>query len=330
MWPLWCNPRSLLSKQPLSRRAGLRYSTFAQLERDPQQSVPSTLQPQNLRPADFRSSLPHPFHKFYQKPASHPRELTLGWRHRGSNMAWTSANPPDACRGFLYCHAPRHVSPLAWSVRFRLTPDFGYTSTVSPQTAFAAGSDLQTPGVDGIPWSVPVWWLSKRPNLRWYSELLRADGAQIPHGKWQAAKTLVEEDVILYALGQPLLFEFHMPTIRVHILRHDGSPLVARLEPGYFDWTSKTYGIPYSGMGIMTVERRADGVLVSHLQKIISLTQEYHNPNIELPVEGAMRPLEFGPVLYKEATKRTKRKYIDGYKVVQSVLSALPHVSDIE
>ncbi|KAJ7603399.1 hypothetical protein DFH06DRAFT_1329299 [Mycena polygramma] len=246
-------------------------------------------------------------------------------------MAWTPANPPDACRGFLYCHAPSPVSPLVWSVRFRLTPDFDPASTVSPQAAFAAGSDLQTPGADGFPWSVPVWWLLKRPNLRRYSDLLRADGAQIPYGKWQAGKTLVEEDVILYALGQPLLFEFHMPTIRVNMLRHTpGPPLVARLEPGYFDWTSKTYGAPYSGMGIMTVERRADGLLVSHLRKILSLTQEYNNPNVEPPVEGVTRPLEFGPVLFKEATKRTDRKYIDGNKVVQHVLSALPHVSDIE
>ncbi|KAJ7667460.1 hypothetical protein DFH06DRAFT_218828 [Mycena polygramma] len=305
-----------------------------------QHEPPSTLRPRRLLPTDFCASLPPGFHRFYQSPTRQNPEVTLGRRHRGCNIAWTAAEPPEKCKGFLYCHTPFSVPHLVWSIRFRLTPD-DYdpsSTTVSPQSAFAAGTDLQTPGAEGLPWSVPLWKLIRKSELARYRDLLRTDlGASIPD-KWVKGKLVLEEDTVLYALGQPLLVEFHMPNLRVHMLRiGGGAPLVARLDVGYFDWAAKTQRAPYRGMGIMTVEKLADKQFGVRLQKILALTKVYPNVkelytngNIEKPVEGVTRLLEFRPVLFREAEKATHPRYIGSKQVVAYHLSALPHFSEVE
>jgi hypothetical protein len=80
----------------------------------------------------------------------------------------------------------------------------------------------------------------------------------------------------------------------------------------------------------MTLERLADGTLGTRLLKIISLRQQYVNGNVAPPVEGAIRRLQFAPILFKEATKPTDKKYISMLRTVAQAFSKLPHISEID
>ncbi|KAJ6554574.1 hypothetical protein B0H19DRAFT_1071943 [Mycena capillaripes] len=319
----------LLFKNPLqlppTTFTGLRY--FSVKHERPR--MISSLRPDKLRPTDFQESLPNVFHRFYQKPTPQSRNTHLGLRHRGSCIDWVPAAPPERCTGFLYYHAPYPASSLVGSMRFRLTPKFDPASAVSPQAAFAAGSDLQTPGADGMPWSVPLWRLIKRADVRPFLDVLPADGMAVPD-KWPPGKGLTEDSLLIYALGQPFLVEFHMATLRVHINSPSPGLVCARIEPGFFDWTLKTFRQPYAGMGIMSLERLANGTVGLHLQKILSLKQDHVNQSIAKPVEGAIRPLELRPVLFKEATKPTDRRYIGQKDWLNQIFNKLPHVSEMD
>lgn len=273
------------------------------------------------------------------------RDRHLGLQHRGSFIHWVLTAPPERCRGFLYYHAPRPASEFAGSVRFRLTPEFDPTSPVSPQAAFAAGSDLQIPGADGMPWSVPLWRLLKPVDVRPFLEVLPADGIKLPQ-KMPPGKELTKDSVLIYALGQPFLVEFHMPTLRVHLDSPSPGMICARIEPGFFDWTSKSFRQPYrgaclgrpsfrtfllfEGTGIMSVERLPTGTLGVRLRKILSLAQAHVNLDIPEPVEGAIHPLKLRPVLFKEATKPTDRKYIGQTDFLRHIFHRLPHVSEMD
>ncbi|KAF8192645.1 hypothetical protein K438DRAFT_1762000 [Mycena galopus ATCC 62051] len=288
----------------------------------------STLLPEKLQSTDILETLPHAFRQYYQKPIAQDPAISLSMRHRGSSINWTPSVPPNLCRGFLYYHAPQPASRLAASVRFRLTPGFDPASPVSPQAAFAAGSDLQVPDADGLPWSVPFWTVARARRLRNYADLLRADGVEVfdPPGN---TADLTETTVALYALGLPFLVEFHMATLRVHlVMPHPMTPLCARIDPGFFDWTSKAFRQPYQGMGIMTLER-PEGTLGLRMQKILSFSQNHPTSVIAPPVEGEIRPLNVSPVLFKEATKPTSSKYIGAQKQVSSAFNKLLHVSEM-
>ncbi|KAF8217725.1 hypothetical protein K438DRAFT_8244 [Mycena galopus ATCC 62051] len=304
-------------------------------------STLSTLLPEKLQAADLLENLPHAFHKYYQKPIAQNPEVSLRMRHRGSNIAWTPSPLPNLCRGFLYCHAPQPASPLAASVRFRLTPGFDPASSVSPQAAFAAGSDLQVPDADGLPWSVPMWTLARTRRLNDYSDLLRADGVQVLDPPGKSAEDLTETSVALYALGQPFLVEFHMATLRVYLfMSQPVPPLRGRLELGFFDATSKEFRQPHRGMAIMTLERLEGqsasrlpvvdaGAVGLRVQKILSVSQEHPSSEIAPPVEGEIRPLKIAPVLFKEATKPTDPKYKGAQTHLSWVVKRMPHVSEM-
>ncbi|KAJ7270726.1 hypothetical protein B0H12DRAFT_778558 [Mycena haematopus] len=291
----------------------------------------STLLPEKLRPTDVLETLPQAFSKYYQTPVPQKPEISLAHQHRGSCITWNASTPPNPCRGFLYYHAPRPASFLAGSVRFRLTPGFDAASSVSLQAAFAAGSDLQIPGADGLPWTVPVWIVAKTPSLIPYRNILHTDGVKTFDPKWKAmAKAdLTETSVALYALGQPFLVEFHMAFLRVYLFQpFPAPPLCGRIEVGFFDWTSPTFRQPYSGMAIMTLER-LEGTIGIRLQKILSLSQRYVNDKIARPVEGETRLIQVAPVLFKEATKRTSPKYLGPERYLRQEILKLPHVSEM-
>lgn len=80
----------------------------------------------------------------------------------------------------------------------------------------------------------------------------------------------------------------------------------------------------------MTVERLPSGFIVTKLQKILSLSNAYSNPLVPTPVEGMTRDLQVAPVLFKEATRPDRPKYIGAQKRVASMISRLPHVSELE
>jgi len=79
----------------------------------------------------------------------------------------------------------------------------------------------------------------------------------------------------------------------------------------------------------MTLERLADGSLATRLQKILWLTQVYANHTVAKPVEGMTRALQVSPVLFKTATKSTAPKYKDAQQAAASLLSCLPHISEL-
>ncbi|KAK7055430.1 hypothetical protein R3P38DRAFT_1356254 [Favolaschia claudopus] len=289
----------------------------------------STLSPRKLRSTDFLESLPTVFHESYQKPAPKHSQISVITRHRGSTMSWAEAPPPDNCRGFLYVHRPVVSSPFASSVRFRLTPNFDPTSSaMSPQDAFTAGVDLSLPGAEGMPWSVPLWRFVTSWRTHPYGAQLHTAGVHMFHPKMKTTlRELTRTGVIFYALGQPLLVEFHMAALRVY-LPYPDTVARMRLEPGYYDWGSKVYPQPYNGMGIITVEL-LKGTLVTRVIKVLSLSEPYLNTKIDRPVEGQIRTLQLHPVLQKEATKRTDRRYINGQKHLLNTLARFPHISDI-
>lgn len=78
----------------------------------------------------------------------------------------------------------------------------------------------------------------------------------------------------------------------------------------------------------MTLERLDDS-LGLRIQKILSLSQQYINPNIAPPVEGEIRPLRVAPVLFKEATKATHPKFLGPQRYLMETLRKLPHVSEM-
>ncbi|KAJ6463452.1 hypothetical protein C8R45DRAFT_520617 [Mycena sanguinolenta] len=318
-----------VASKMLSTRQFARHNRTCRLTRRGFHS--STLSPTKLRPADVLETLPPALSKYYQKPVAQDPQKSLALQHRGSCINWETSTPPNPCRGFLYHHAPRPASPFAGSLRYRLTPGFDPTSSVSPQAAFAAGSDLQIPGADALPWSVPLWTVVQTRRLVPYSDMLRADGVQTSGQQWKpmAEADLTESSVALYALGQPFLVEFHMAFLRVYLFQpYPKPPLCGRIEVGFFDWTSPVFHQPYEGLGIMTLER-LEGSLGIRLQKILSLSRRYANDNIAPPVEGETRPFQVAPVLFKEATKRTSPKYISGTRHLWQELSKLPHVSEM-
>lgn len=210
----------------------------------------STLLPQKLRPTDMLEGFPQAFEKYYQEPIPQHPENSLALRHRGSCIDWEPRPPPKSCRGFLYYHEPEPASRLAGSVRFRLTPSFD--PDTSPQAAFAAGSDLQIPKA-GLPWSVPLWTLLRVPSLAYFRDVLHADGVQTIDPKSKVIADLNETSVLLYALGQPFLVEFHMFYLRVYLFRGTGPALCGRIEVGFIDPTSPSYRQPYLGMNRLVV-----------------------------------------------------------------------------
>ncbi|KAJ7146107.1 hypothetical protein C8R44DRAFT_863914 [Mycena epipterygia] len=296
--------------------------------------MPSTFRPESLLSTDFLKTLPHPFSLFYRVPLSQPAKTSLAHQHIGASIAWGNTTPPKPCSGFLYYHKPDGpASYLAGSLRFRLTPDFEPTSETSPRTAFAAGSDLPIPDAGGLPWSLPVWTLAARPALRPACAVLTADGFRVPDSMMSFLKSMKDSSLALYALGQPFLIEFHMPAIHAWVLppssHFRNAPLAMRIGTGFADLASKRFPTPYEGLGIMTLERLADGSLVTRLQKIFWLSQVYANHTVAEPVEGMTRALHVAPVLFKEATKSTAPKYRDAQQAAASLLSCLPHISEL-
>ncbi|KAJ6578872.1 hypothetical protein DFH09DRAFT_349050 [Mycena vulgaris] len=282
----------------------------------------TTFRPENLRPRDFSECLPLHFAKFYCAPIPQNAEAVLGKQHVGASMAWVPKKPPETCRGFLYYYAPTSTA-LAGSMRFRLTPDYDPASDVSPTAAFAAGSDLPIPNGGGLPWALPAWCLARHSTVR---DIMSADGRVLPGPKITRTSTLNEYSLALYALGQPFLFEFHMPSVRAWLLTPGGSAVCARIEPGFTDIANKRFRMPYEGMGVMTLERLEDGSFATRLQKILTLSQVYINTNVLPPVEGLTHPLRVAPVLFKEATQPTHRKYKGALQAVVSAVSRLPQL----
>ncbi|KAJ7042819.1 hypothetical protein C8F04DRAFT_55164 [Mycena alexandri] len=290
----------------------------------------STLQPRKLQPGDFMETLPYGFHLFYRKPATPDLERSLTLQHRGGELAWTDALPPTPCRGFLYFHNPANrTAPLAATLRFRLTPDFSPASRISPQAAFAAGSDLQIPGADGFPWSMALWTLVKYPVFGHLCNVLRNEGARLPAHPWPGTRQMDEFSVMLYARGQPFLVDFSLPSLRVWLPQLSGPPLAARIEPGFVDLKNKKYRMPYTGLGIMALELLEDGRFGIQLLKILSLAKQYVNESVERPVEGMIRPLAYAPLLFKEAAKPGDSKFVGRKGSVAVALENLPHVSEL-
>lgn len=310
--------------------------------------MPSTFRPERLRPSDCVENLPRIFNKFYCRPESKPALTSIGDQHIGASIEWVEVKPPTPCKGFLYYHAPKPATPLAGTMRFRLTPDFDPASGVSPQSAFAAGSDLLIPDAGDLPWSVPIWSIAPPMTMAPVCAVLRADGHTVPNSP-DTKKKLTKGCLTLYALGQPFLVEFHMHTVRVWFLTNNGANMTCgRIQTGFVDLANKKFRSPYTGplsaitfssffssgyrnagMGIMTLDRLDNGILVTRLQKILSLTQVYVNEHIPPPVEGMTRELQLAPILFKESTKSTNRKYKGSLDHLRGVVAHLPHVSEL-
>ncbi|KAJ7456887.1 hypothetical protein FB451DRAFT_1275115 [Mycena latifolia] len=284
--------------------------------------LPSTFRPERLRPSDFYEALPYPFTKFYYIPKPQDAETSVRDQHIGASIAWFNEIPPESCRGFLYYHSPAPTTPLAGSMRFRLTPDYNPSSGASPAAAFAAGSDLPIPHTGGLPWSVPLWRLGRLPFVR---DVLRADGWTVPNGVRVGTAILTECSLALHALGQPFLVEFHMHAVRAWLLPPSPmGPHAARILTGFTDLASKRTRQPYRGFGLMTLERLPDGLLATRLQKILSLSQVCVNENVAQPVEGMTRPLHLAPILFKSAMKPKHRKYAGAEQAVYATVRRLP------
>ncbi|KAJ7724939.1 hypothetical protein DFH07DRAFT_261775 [Mycena maculata] len=296
----------------------------------PKEIIPftvSTFRPERLKPADCLKSLPHPFRPFYHRPVPKPPLKSLDDRHVGSSISWEVTEPPQPCKGFLYYHSPTREDHPAASLRFRRTPDFDPVSGVSPQSAFSTGSDLLIPNAGGLPWSLPIRSLAKRNSFASTRGILRADGYKVP----PPSDIITQNSLTLYALGQPFLVEFHMHAIGMWVLR-PGLPSVHGriINMGFTDMSSKLYRQPYAGMGIMTLERLADGSLVTCLQKIISMSQAFKNDLVPPLVEGMTRPLQLAPILFKEKTKPTSPKYVGAKNHLAGTVAKLPHISELD
>ncbi|KAJ7074843.1 hypothetical protein B0H15DRAFT_792677 [Mycena belliarum] len=73
---------------------------------------------------------------------------------------------PDKTHGFLYYHSQPHISPLAGSVRFRVTQD-------NAPFSFTGGHDLLTPS--GVPWQIILPQIACRPVYAWLPQHLLRD-----------------------------------------------------------------------------------------------------------------------------------------------------------
>ncbi|KAJ7082626.1 hypothetical protein B0H15DRAFT_852158 [Mycena belliarum] len=74
---------------------------------------------------------------------------------------------PDDTHGFVYYHSQPHISPLAGSVRFRVTQD-------NAPSSFAHGHDLLSPS--GAPWQTLLPQIACRPTFKWLASYLIRDG----------------------------------------------------------------------------------------------------------------------------------------------------------
>ncbi|KAJ7452126.1 hypothetical protein B0H11DRAFT_2074438, partial [Mycena galericulata] len=287
----------------------------------------STFRPERLLPSDCVESFPNLLSRYYFRPEPQPALTSIDRQHVGAYINWVPSNPPEPCKGFLYYKSPAPpVTQLAGSLRFRLTPGFDPASGMSPQSAFAAGSDLLIPDGGGLPWALPTWSIAAERRLYSVRDILNEDGhlVPIPDPSW---KPMTRDSLALCAIGQPFLVEFHMKTIRIWVLRPPLPAVCARIVTGFVDTTNRLRRSPYTGMGIMTLERLPNGSMVTRLQKIISLSQAYVNPLVAPLVEGMTRQLELAPVLFKERTKPTKPKYVNARKAVEHMVWNLPDIS---
>ncbi|KAJ7079960.1 hypothetical protein B0H15DRAFT_857437 [Mycena belliarum] len=316
--------RAHIPRAPLPQFKSLTYEQVQVLKPKTWKPSPSTtFHREKLRSTDFLDALPYPFAQHFYAPVSEDAIRSIANRHIGASINWGLAGHPQSCRGFLYYHIPPQSMPLAGSLRFRLTPDYDPTSGASPAVAFAAGTDLRIPNAGDLPWAFPAYKLARMAPVR---DFMRAEGWNLPDPKASGTASWAENTQIIHALGQPFLVEFHMVSLRAWLLRiFPTPPLCARILMNFTDLDSKHHRSPYAGFGIMTIERRLpDGLLVTRLQKILSLTQVCANDNVERPVEGMTRPLRVAPILFKSAVKPTSPKYKGGEQTVRSTISHLP------
>jgi hypothetical protein len=111
---------------------------------------------------------------------------------------------PSGTRGFLYCHVPDRVHPVATEIRFRLASG----AIDDPQSAFALGEDLLLS--PEIPWRIHMMSLARRSAYTFLATLLLQDGlvSQEVMDHWTNVKMPVrlnQKTPVLCRLNQPFV-----------------------------------------------------------------------------------------------------------------------------
>ncbi|KAJ7110625.1 hypothetical protein C8R44DRAFT_856894 [Mycena epipterygia] len=144
VWVLRNAPIRLITRPTLST-VFIRSYALGERRKRGKPRIISTLDPKLLQPEDILD-------------ISHKKSSTIHFqdsgipRGPGAELFYIQTKtghppfPPNS-RGFLYYHSEAHASPLASSVRFRLTPD-------NTPSSFLRGQDLLAPC--GLPWRISL------------------------------------------------------------------------------------------------------------------------------------------------------------------------------
>ncbi|KAJ6617280.1 hypothetical protein B0H10DRAFT_2218766 [Mycena sp. CBHHK59/15] len=210
--------------------------------RGPPRNIISTLDPLRLRPDDFldMSGRTRCAVTFVHSPGGIGASL---W-YQSPHLPF-----PNGTRGFLYYHADRE-SPLAGTIRFRVTPD-------PTPASFPHGSDLRVPS--GCPWQVMLAQIAS-PNAA-YSKLR----AQLLHERLATpaqlarcrevfgARRSFDAHLTLFARAQAFPVHFARAPWLVVVGPHELRTL--RLDTVFKSQVNSVKAHPFSGAGLARFER---------------------------------------------------------------------------
>ncbi|KAJ7607392.1 hypothetical protein FB45DRAFT_687315, partial [Roridomyces roridus] len=135
----------------------------------------TTLDPARLTSANYldisncEGPLRQQFRRVQSKQIPDPHMRQYGLHLRTSDIVF-----PDNTRGFLYLNSPSDQSPLAASLRLRIT------GSDDPRT-MAEGHDLLMDY--GLPWKIPILELLSRARYKNFMKILTEDGLAPPELK---------------------------------------------------------------------------------------------------------------------------------------------------
>jgi hypothetical protein len=163
----------------------------------------STLVPERLRTTDLLDlSGMTEVNCVLDGSAERPARLRYTTRHETQKRSTVPF--PSGTRGFLYCHVPDPIHPVATEIRFRLASG----AIDDPQLSFALGEDLLLS--PEIPWRIHMMSLARRSAYTFLATLLLQDGlvSQEVMDHWTNVKMPVrlnQKTPVLCRLNQPFV-----------------------------------------------------------------------------------------------------------------------------
>lgn len=196
----------------------------------------STLHPSRLQPLDFVDLGSH------GRPLIRFGGCAIGplYCARGTMRGAFPAN----ARGFLYYFRPKNLPETAGAVRFRQMPN-------DEPSNFSQGSDLL---LQGIPWSLPIWFLASGPHYAAICQSLIQDNLIDRNlvGRcrevFPSAVSRIRSTTVIFALGQPFAVPFGKQVRKIWIADADGALGLTLALPFLKPFTTKE-AIP-TGLGM--------------------------------------------------------------------------------